>query len=84
MEWEPTTSEDVAPRLPLDRGTVIPDSQEDQDDVFSPLPKGTMIPDSEEDSNMTFTHVLAKRLYDQYQVLKKKTWSKDYPLLVCI
>ncbi|KAI8654536.1 hypothetical protein NCS57_01199900 [Fusarium keratoplasticum] len=62
MEWEPTTSEDVAPRLPLDRGTVIPDSQEDQDDVFSPLPKGTMIPDSEEDSNMTFTHVLAKRL----------------------
>ncbi|KAI8656275.1 hypothetical protein NCS56_01230900 [Fusarium sp. Ph1] len=62
MEWEPTTSEDAAPRLLLDRDNVIPDSQEDQDDVFSPLPKGTMIPDSEEDSNMTLTHVLAKRL----------------------
>ncbi|KAL6354173.1 hypothetical protein LRP88_12507 [Fusarium phalaenopsidis] len=68
MEWEPTTSEDAAPRLLLDRDNVIPDSQEDQDDVFSPLPKGTMIPDSEEDSNMTLTHVLAKRLYDQYQM----------------
>ncbi|KAM6516588.1 hypothetical protein FALCPG4_014769 [Fusarium falciforme] len=37
-------------------GTVIPDSQEDQDDVFSsPLRKGTIIPDSEEDSDMTIT-----------------------------
>lgn len=65
MEWEPTTPDDVSPRLPLSRDAVIPDSQEDQDDIlFSPLPKGTVIPDSEEDSDITFAHVLAKRLYD--------------------
>ncbi|EEU36023.1 uncharacterized protein NECHADRAFT_85376 [Fusarium vanettenii 77-13-4] len=51
------------------------DSQEDQDDIlFSPLPKGTVIPDSEEDSDITFAHVLAKRLYNSS---KRQKFSSD-------